>query len=240
MPSVKIRNYQLTIELLQEYRDAALENARKLLAEAALLLKHKHHARAYFLAVASVEEIGKAVQAFDGMGRNLKNSAVSMRLKVQFEDHSQKITSAFVPWILATPNLRDEVMSFVNLMIDVKHGREPSMYTDIQSDGLKVTTPEAAVRPLAAENCVRLAHAVLSHAQSYVTRSKPKVTTWVQDAFFALKPSVVQKLTKTEDFWWYYISRMEAGDMALETAVTEYHKKYFSKDVKFKTEGAPE
>ena len=63
--------------------------------EATLLLQHAHRARAYFLAVASIEEVGKAVQAFDGMGRNLKDDAVSTQLKKQFDDHQQKISSAF-------------------------------------------------------------------------------------------------------------------------------------------------
>jgi AbiV family abortive infection protein len=236
MPSVKIRDYQLPPTLLVQYRDAALKNAAALLEEASLLLAHKHFARAYFLAVAAVEETGKAVQAFDGIGRNLKDSAVSTRLKLHFEDHSQKITSAFLPWLLATPNLRDEAMSFVNTMIDVKHGREPSMYTDIQREGPKVVTPDAAVRSSVAENCVRLAERVLLYAKPHVTESQPKVTTRVQDAFFAMKPGIFQKMANTGDFWAYYISRMEAGDKALEAAVTEYNRLYFSKNAKFNEE----
>ena len=43
MPNAKIRNYLLTPELLQRYRDAALENAQKLLDEATLLVNHKHY-----------------------------------------------------------------------------------------------------------------------------------------------------------------------------------------------------
>jgi AbiV family abortive infection protein len=117
VPTQKNRNYELTLELLQEYSSAALKNAQELLDEAAFLLKLNHHARAYFLAVAAIEEIGKSVQAFDGMGRNLKDSAVSKRLKLQFEDYSQKVTSAFVPWLVATPNIRGEIMSFVNTML---------------------------------------------------------------------------------------------------------------------------
>lgn len=238
MPNVKTRNYELTPALLQQYHDAALANSGKLLLEASLLLEHGHYARAYFLAIAAIEEVGKAVQAFDGLGRNLKDSAVSTRLKLQFEDHSQKITSAFIPWLMASPNIREEVMSFVSLMIAVKQGREPSMYVDIKNDDSKVVTPESIVRPEAAKGCIRLAHDVLAHAKTHITQTTPNVTTRTQDAFFALKPSVYQKMMKTEDFWWYYISRMEAGDQALETAVTEYQKHYVAKDVKFKTEGA--
>ncbi|MBI4463594.1 MAG: AbiV family abortive infection protein [Acidobacteria bacterium] len=237
MPMQKNRNYELTTELLQQYQDAALTNAQELLDEATLLLKHDHHARAYFLAVASIEETGKAVQAFDGIGHNLKDSAVSTRLKRQFEEHSQKVTSAFVPWLVATPNQREEVISYiVNLMIDLKHGREPSMYTDIHFEGPKVTTPTALVRKSAAEDCVRLANDVLSHARRYIGETKPPAKTRVQDEFFAMKPAVFQKMRNTADFWKYYISRMEAGDMALENAATQYYKSYFSKGLRFKEE----
>lgn len=238
MPNVKVRDYQLTPTILEQYRDAALKNAAALIEEASLLLAHKHFARAYFLSVAAVEESGKAVQAFDGIGRNLKDSAVSRRLKLQFDNHSQKITSAFLPWLLAAPNLREEMMSFVNIMVDVKHGREPSMYTDIQQDGSRVVTPETVVRSSVADNCVCLAKQVLSYAKAYVTESKPKITTPVQDAFFAMKPGLLPKMMNTKDFWEYYLSRMEAGDKALENAAIEYNRLYLSKDSKFKNEQA--
>lgn len=162
MVTKKPRGYALSVELLAAYRDAALANAEELIAEAELLLQADHYARAYFLGVAAVEEVGKAVQAFDGMGRNLSNPAVRSKLQTQFEDHSQKVTSAFIPWLVSTPNLRSEVMEFVNTMIDVTQGREPSMYTDILSDGSRVVTPQQAVRPIAAKNCVALAEAVLA------------------------------------------------------------------------------
>lgn len=233
MPTVKNRNYQLTTALLKQYCDAALINARNLLSEASLLVQNNHFARAYFLAVAAIEEIGKSVQAFDGMGRNLKDSAVCNKLKLQFEDHSQKITAAFIPWLVVSPNLRNEIMSFVDIQIDVKRGREPSMYTDIHFDGPRITTPESAVRPEAANNCIRLAETVLSYTTPYIT-AKPKITTRTQDEFFAMKSNIFYKMANMEDFWWYYISCMESGDKAIENAATEYNKKYFSKNIKFK------
>jgi hypothetical protein len=116
----------------------------------------------------------------------------------------------------------------------VNHGHEPSMYTDIHFEGPKVITPTAVVPKSAAENCVRLAGAVISHAQTYVTKSKPKITTRVQDEFLAMKPAVFRKMSSTADFWEYYISRRESGDMELEGAVIQYYKTYFSKGVIFK------
>ena len=94
----------LTPQLLRSYCDAALDNASELLAEASLLLTHSFNARAYFLAVAAIEEAGKGLQAFDGQNRNLANPAVVTRLRTGMEDHSQKITYAFMPLIVASTN----------------------------------------------------------------------------------------------------------------------------------------
>lgn len=41
-------------------------------------------------------------------------------------------------------------------------------------------------------------------------------------------------MTNTADFWEFYIARAEAGDKALEGAVTEYHDKFVSKGALFK------
>jgi AbiV family abortive infection protein len=239
MPA-KDRDYELTEELICQYRDAALVNAQALLEEAALLLAHGHFARAYFLSASCIEEAGKAVQAFEGLGRNLKDPAVTQRLKLQFEDHSQKVTAAFSPWVQATRNIRDEIMNFVQMMVDLKFGREASMYTDIHADQLIVTTPQMQVRKKTAADCVRLAGAVLAHVRPYAQQAKPKTTTRVQDAFFALRPSVFQRMANTADFWEYYITKMEKGNKALEAAVTEYNLHYLSKGKLFNpTSAAP-
>jgi AbiV family abortive infection protein len=230
----KNRDYQLTGELLREYRDAALVNAQALLEEAALLLAHGHHARAYFLAASCIEEAGKAVQAFEGLGRNLGDAAVMQRLKLQFEDHSQKVTAAFSPWLQATPNLREQIMDFVRTMVDLKFGREASMYTDIHAEKVIVTTPQKQVRGKTATDCVRLAGTVLSYARPYAQQAQPKQTTRVQDAFFALRPAVFQKMANTADFWHFYIGQMERGNMALEAAVTEYNTLYLSQGKLFR------
>ncbi|WP_323718188.1 AbiV family abortive infection protein [Paracoccus aminovorans] len=81
----------LTATLLRSYSEAALRNADELLAEASLLLEHDHMARAYFLAVACVEEAGKALLAFDSQNRNLSDPAVCTKLKKSMESHGEKI-----------------------------------------------------------------------------------------------------------------------------------------------------
>jgi AbiV family abortive infection protein len=244
MLASKNRSHQLTGELLQQYCNAALANAQELLDEAILLLQHEHHARAYFLAIASIEEVGKAVQAFDGMGRNLKDSAVAARLNVQFNDHRHKIMAAFVPWIiqqtLGSSDFSETLYAFLRIISDVQHGREPAMYTDIHMDGLHVQTPSDSVCPKNAEDSIRLAQNVLVRARPFVTQITPLVKTGVQDAFFALKPAVLLKMTDMQDFWEYYRSRMQAGDVALDTAAVQYHKDYLSKSLQFKSDDTSE
>ena len=71
----------LTATLLLSYSEAALRNADELLSEASLLRDHDHMARAYFLAVACIEEAGKALLAFDAQNRNLSDPAVCTKLK---------------------------------------------------------------------------------------------------------------------------------------------------------------
>jgi AbiV family abortive infection protein len=231
----KERNYLLTPELLSQYRDAALANAESLLQEADLLLENGHQARAYFLAVSCIEEVGKAVQAYEALGKNLKDSAIQQRLKLLFEDHSQKITYAFMPWLNATKkDLRDRVMEFTEIMVDIQFGREAAMYTDINADRAAVITPEMQVRQKAAIDCTRLARAVLKHARPYAEQAQPKIATREQDALFAMKPSQYQKIVKSVDFWWYHISRIEQGQQAFDANVVEYNRKYFARSVLFK------
>lgn len=226
---VKDRQYELTAELLYEYRDASLLNSQALLDESALLLKHAHFARAYFLAAASVEEAGKAVQAYEGLGKNLRDPAVAQRLKLQFEDHSQKITSAFWPLIQATADDEEKIMGLVKMMVDLQFGREASIYADIHAEKLIVTTPQKQIRKKAASDCVRLAGIVLSYARPYAERAELTTTTRLQDLFFSLKPTVFQKMANTADFWWYYIAQMEKGDATLGSAAVEYNTSYLSK-----------
>ena len=101
----KVRKYIIDENLLKRYYPAALQNAKLLLEESNKLLELKSYARSYFLACASIEEIGKALMAFSGLGRNLNNPGTQSSLKKAFEDHSAKIPSAFgVPIFSLNPD----------------------------------------------------------------------------------------------------------------------------------------
>jgi AbiV family abortive infection protein len=179
--------FKFTVELLKNYSTAALQNAAELLEEATLLSENGHAARTYFLAVASIEETGKALQAFDAQGRNLADSAVTARLRRSMEDHSQKITSAFTAILLSSPDVRKAVMPIVEVMIHLKRGREPSMYTDIRYSKSTVQMPSAMVRDVAAKDCIRLARDCLRHACKHIAEKTPEVRSGDDDQLFAMK-----------------------------------------------------
>ncbi len=220
---------------LKEYSSAALGNAALLAEEAALLCAHRCHARAYFLAVAAIEEVGKAVIAFNAQGRNLRDPAVVSKVKSLLSDHPAKIRSAFIGFFVA--NARGNVEPALKLMLGLQHGREPSMYTDQAEDG-SIQVPSKVVSERAANDCVRLASACLTSAKYYILNTEPASATRAQDQLFTLKAAQLAQLMNTEDFWWYYISRMEAGDTDYAAAVIKYRIEYQRTGRTFKSEAA--
>lgn len=232
----KARTYALTVELLQRYSAAALQNATELLEEASLLQTHGHKARAYFLAVASIEETGKAQLAFDAQGRRLRDSAVASKVRKSFEDHSSKITSAFTPWLLASSDVTKSAEAAIKLMVALKFGREPSMYTDVDETGESAQLPSVVVRSEASKDCVRLARDCLAHARRHIETSQPLLTTPAQDGFFAMKGAITRELLSTEDFWEFHIDRIKAGVNKLEESVVEYHKRHYQPKLKYKSD----
>jgi len=230
----KFRDYTLTVDLLKRYCSAALQNAAELLEEAALLEANGHQARAYFLAVASIEETGKVQLAFDAQGRKLDDSAVASKVRKSFEDHSPKITAAFAPWLMASSDVVSSAKAAMQLIVDLKFGREPSMYTDVREDGVTVQSPSTAVRLIAAQDCVRLARDCLAHARSHISTKQPARTTRAQDEFFAMKSRVTRELLNNEEFWEFHIDRLKSGFNKFEESVTLYHRQYYQKKTKYK------
>lgn len=226
---------KMTAELLRSYSEAALRNADELLVEASLLRDHDHMARAYFLAVACIEEAGKALLAFDAQNRNLSDPAVCTRLKASMESHGQKINYALSIWALSSPDQREALKVALDLIFHVKHGREPSMYSDLRTDPDRVQTPREVVRANAARDCVRLAENCLAHAHRHVIEKTPFSFTSAQDRLFTMKSAKFQEMLNTEDFWWYYISRMEAGQQDIAEAVIGYERDHIKTGIAFQS-----
>jgi AbiV family abortive infection protein len=223
-----------TPDLLRAYSGAALGNGAELHAEAALLLSRGHFARAYFLAVASIEEIGKSLMAFDGQNRKLDNPAVVSKLRFGMEDHSQKITYAFMPMLVGSTEQRKAIEVAVDLMINLKRGREPSMYSDLRSEPDRAQRPRDIVREKAARDCVRLAGDCLAHAGHHMREKQPQQITRAMDALFTMKDNHVKKMLNTADFWWYYIARRDAGKLDWAEAIVGYDKEHIQRGMTFK------
>lgn len=223
----------LTAALLQLYSGAALRNADELLAEASLLRDHGHMARAYFLAVACIEEAGKALLAFDAQNRNLSDPAICTKLKKSMESHGQKTNYALSMWAMSSSDQRKALKKALDLIGHIKFGREPSMYCDLRIAPDRVQMPRDVVRESAARDCVRLAKNCLAYAHRHVIEKRPVKFTTAQDRLFTMKSAKFQELLNTEDFWWYYISRMEVGQQDIADAVLGYERDHIKTGMPF-------
>ena len=145
------------------------------------------------------------------------------------EDHSQKITAAFTPVLLSSSDLAKEVMSVAGLMIDVRNGRQPSMYTDINYLDSKVYVPKDLVRATVAVDCLCLGRDCLAATQKYLTGKVPQVRSVADDAVFAMKPDQFQKILNTDGFWHYYIAKQEARVHDFSEVVISYQREYGGK-----------
>ena len=235
--SKKSSNYALNSTLLKGFRKAAVDNARELQYEAALLLSNNHFSRAYFLAAACIEEVGKAVQAFDALGRKVRDPEVSTRIRLNFQDYSKKVAAAAFPWLLNDPNCRDEVTAFISSLIESKNASEPALFVGIEPQGMMLHVPSADVTRESAEQCVQMARNIYAHASLHVLDGHHKVRTKAEDDFFVMKPSSVLNVSSGADFWQYYIACMKSGDSAFEAALMDYTQKYLAKNEKYKSQG---
>lgn len=226
-------DFRYTTELLEKYSEAALENSSELIEEATLLYDHGHYARAYFLAVASLEETGKAMIAFDGLGRNLQDSAVTARLRRSMEDHSSKITAAFTATLKTQEFIQSEAETAIEIMINLKNGREPSMYSDINYQDLRVIKPKNVVRDVAARDCIQLARDCFNATSKHITEKEPDKRSRSEDEYYSMKPGAQSRILNSQDFWEYYISRLQLGERDFPGAVSSYHRDFYLKGKTF-------
>ena len=211
---------QLSKQMLVKLSSAALENAEALASEAESLLSNEHFARAYFLAVASLEEIGKSSLAHSAAGRNLDDPQVAKKTWNNLLDHKSKIIAAFGPSLLLTEkdNFKEALETSLELMGDLRRGREPSMYTGILADG-SVQSPRALVRPVAARDAVRLAQHCLARAKQHLPNKEPQTTSVESDYFYTLSGNKIQEIMAHPEFSPFYMARIQGGDISLEGAI---------------------
>ena len=193
-------SFRYTKELLEEYSTAALNNAKDLIEKGQILLNQGHLARAYFIGVAAIEEIGKSFTAFDAQGRNLNDSAVTAKIRNSLENHSSKINAAFHASISSHGDLKNELQGIIDLIIALKYGREPSMYTDINYENGKIKKPEEVVREVAAKDCIRLAQHCYYKTEEHLKIKQPTKRNKHEDAFYSMKSTQTTRLFNSEDF----------------------------------------
>lgn len=232
----EVANVNFDESLLRQYETAALKNASELLAEAELLLINKHFARAYFLSVAAIEEVGKASIAFVGRGRKLKSPGVQRQINLDLRDHSKKITAAFSSSLknLSANDLRDNLLKITNYGIALKDGREPSMYTDVDNES-SVRSPSEMVRPEAATDCVRLAKLCLRDTGAFQADNQPAPFSIWQDRWYELGAKA-SKVWQCEDFGEYLEHMLDQHPVDadyLPRAIVTYYDSYFIKKVPF-------
>lgn len=227
---------KLTAALLHSYSEAALRNANELLVEASLLRSHGHEARAYFLAVACIEEAGKALLAFDAQKRNLSDTAVCAKLKRVMESHERKINYVLGIWAMSSPDPHEAMKVALDLILQLKRGREPSMYSDLRTNPDRVHTPREVVHANAARDSIRLAKDALAYSHRHVSEKTPNKFTLAQDKLFTMKQDKFQDMLNTEGFWLYYISRMKVGDEDIAEAVLAYERDHLRTGAPFSRE----
>lgn len=149
------------------------------------------------------------------------------------ESHGEKINYALGMWAFSGPDPRESMKTVSRLIVHLKQGREPSMYSDLRIDPDRVQTPREVVRDSAARDCVRLANNCLAFAHRHVIEKTPTTFTTAQDRLFTMKSARFQELLNTEDFWWFYISRMEAGQQDLAETVLRYERDHIKTGMPF-------
>jgi|LGVF01.1.fsa_nt_gb AbiV family abortive infection protein len=232
----KLREYNVHDEFLTEYGNAAIENAQQILDDAKILLGHKSFARAYFLAVAAIEETGKAYMAFSSKGRNLSDEGLKKKVQKIFESHSQKISCAFTGWIAKASNPRESIEAALELIHNLKLGREKSMYVDVNPDN-SLNIPMIVARPVAATDSVRVAENCIFHTKHYMSENHPPSFSSFDDKFFCLKTEKITEIFNTEDFGEYLLSELNKVDknFNFSKAIVTYHDKFFCRNKSFKT-----
>lgn len=225
MSSASLASIPLGSRLLRAIRDVAIDNARQLLHEASLLLEHHHHARAALLARVAIEEVGRAVQAFDALGRNMSDEAVAMRVKMNFSDEARRLNAAAFPLLLEEPQRRDEVMAQIGDLVDTDGGREPALYTGVDALTGRVTTPSGSIGAAAAARRVALAKDIFARGEMMVLFAPPKLRTRAEDRAFAMRPGELQAAQQGIDAWEVYIENIRAGDARFDSALDEMRRR---------------
>lgn len=224
-----------THEILKSYQSKALSNSVALLSDATLLFSNQRYARTYFLACSAIEEAGKAYLAFDAHGKNLSDNAIQKRIKQEFGSHSKKFLTAFIPWIMrgTEEEIRSAVKTAISLIQDLEHGRECAMYVDFESGNLRC--PDQLVTKKLASEALRLANDLCSLTKQYLQSNSPREFSPHDNKVFSIGGRRIAKMHNTEDFWLYFLDKLESGWNDFNKTTAEYYDQFYTKGIKYKS-----
>jgi len=231
------RTYTITSELLREYIQAAFENSQDLITEAKVLIENRRFARSYFLSCLSIEETGKAFQAWDGLGRNLSNPAVQTTLRKIFQDHPKKNISGLISILLLSQNKDKETFETIaDVSAKLIHGREASMYVDVSDSG-KITIPHKIIKEKQAKDTNKLATSALVFTKHYMSSNEPRKCSNIDDRYFELSNKQSWfTILNNKDFGNFYMDEIKnnpANGIYLTEPILKYYDQYFSKNKKY-------
>lgn len=231
---IKNRKYIITKDLLKKYYNSSLSNAKELISESNILHSNRCYARSYFLSCSSIEECGKALLAFNGLGRNLNDPAIQSTLKRNFEDHSSKNLIGLVS-ITNFTKISKEYLDFIlKTSSSLQRGREKSLYTDILDDG-QITIPHEIVSEENSNDTLKLAKYIFEITENYIKTNKPRIYSSFEDKFFSLPLHKTIKMFNENDFWEYVLDQLKINlKFDFMKYAVQYWELYFNKNKKFK------
>ncbi|MFZ1080554.1 MAG: AbiV family abortive infection protein [Candidatus Kryptoniota bacterium] len=240
---MKKREFTLTVELLNAYKENAIKNSTSLLEESQILFSRNRWARGYFLSCASIEEAGKAFLAFNSVNRNLSNAAVQHSIKLDFENHNMKLLAGLGSLMIKRGTNLATINHFLDINSYLLSGREKSLYADVNNDGT-LTLPESLVPPKGAADSIRLAEDSLLATTEYMSNNSPKFFSAMDDKAYTISRNhQIQKLMSTSDFWYFYIdvisSKQSTSEDCLNVAIARYYERFYSKGKLWGKEKAP-
>jgi hypothetical protein len=161
---------KLTLEQLDVGIEAAIANAESLIQEAALLLQHGFHARAYTLAHIAREELAKVTMLYATGLRMLAGNPVNWtKLHKRLRDHGSKLSSDALQTFVTTPGAA-ETLPLEVMLGGVKVRNEwknDSLYIVLKDGNFK--TPSEIISQKKASRTIELAQFTLLDAKEMLS-----------------------------------------------------------------------
>jgi AbiV family abortive infection protein len=146
----------LTVEQIQDVRAALLENARALIAEATILLKAGHHARAFALAQFAYEELAKIMTLARlacrvTAGEEIDWKATGRRLRNH--ESKSRVLGYMIRGVMVEHTPDVELVYKEAAMLN--RAKNDSLYVGFDEEG-ELTAPVTRIPPAFAESSVSL------------------------------------------------------------------------------------